>query len=357
MNILLVNPNDLYGRRYVILPNLGLGYIAAALESSGHKVEIWDELKKNENLNRFKTKISKLKYAFDLIGFYFASSYYSSVYQYSQLVKDINDKIIIVVGGPHPTVEPLGTLKDIRNIDFAIIGEGEEAFPELIEAIERGGKFEGIYNLAWRQNGRIIVNERKFLDDLDKISMPAWHLLKPDTYPLAPNTVFIKKKRLAPVVLTRGCPFGCNFCAASTISGREVRRRDLKNVIEEIFLLKLKYNVEEIHIMDDAFTVDKDYVKLFCNMLIEEKMGITWACPSGVRLDTLDKKLIQLMEGSGCYSISVGIESGVQRILDFMKRNTSIEKIKEKIDLVKKFLQYVSLDFLLWDIQEKLLWI
>ncbi|MCX5701643.1 MAG: radical SAM protein [Candidatus Omnitrophica bacterium] len=337
MHILLINPNDLYRRRYIILPNLALGYVAAGLEASGHKVEIWDEHKENRSLDKFKTKLCKVKDTFDLIGFYFPTSYYSAVLQYANLVKSINDNIITIVGGPHPTIEPLMTLRDIKSIDFAISGEGEEALPELIEAIRGRRRFEDVCNLAWRREGKVIINERKFLNDLDKIPIPAWHLLKPDTYPLAPIGIFTKKKNVAPIVFTRGCPFGCNFCAASVISGRVLRHRNLKNIIEEISLLKSKYNIEEIQPIDDCITANREYIASLCNILIKQKIRIHWACTNGVRVDTIDKELIQLMEEAGCYSISIGIESGVQRVLDLMKKNISIEEIKEKISLVKNF--------------------
>ncbi len=336
MNILLVNPNDLYNRRYVILPNLGLGYTAASLEKAGHKVEIWDEFKENRSLDKFKTKIYGTKDSFDIVGFYFATPHYSAILHYSQIIKNIRNSIITVVGGPHIVIEPLSTLSQMDTIDFAIIGESEQAFPELIEAIRKKREFKDIHNLVWRKNGKVIVNERKFLEDLNKIPLPAWHLLKPDTYPLAPNTIFTKKKRIAPIVLTRGCPFECNFCAASRISGKKIRHRNPENAIEEIRLLKSEYNIEEIHIMDDGLTVERSYIQSFCEMLISQKIGIFWACPNGVRLDSLDKELIQLMERAGCYSISVGIESGVQRVLQLMNKHVTLEKIKEEIDLIKR---------------------
>ena len=316
------------------MPNLGLGYVAASLESVGHRVEIWDELKENGNLDRFEARLYKREGIFDLVGFYFITSHYSSVVQYSRLVKNINNKIITVVGGPHPTVDPLGTLENIQNIDFAIAGEGEKALLELIEAIEGKGKFKDICNLVWRQNGKVIINKRNFLDSLDKIPIPAWHLLRPNTYPLAPVTVFSKNKRVVPIVLTRGCPFGCKFCAATIISGRKIRHRNLENVIEEICLLKSQYNMQEFHIMDSCIGADRDYILSFCNLLIKQNIKICWACTIGIRVDNIDKDLIQIMERAGCYSISVGIESGVQRVLDLMKKNIKLEKIEEKIELI-----------------------
>lgn len=92
-------------------------------------------------------------------------------------------------------------------------------------------------------------------------------------------------------------------------------------MIEEIKLLYYEYNVREIHIEDDNFTLKKDFVIDFCNSLIKEKLDISWACPNGVRLDTLDLDLLKIMKRSGCYSFAVGIESGSERVLRHMKKS------------------------------------
>ncbi|MFC1890043.1 B12-binding domain-containing radical SAM protein [Thermodesulfobacteriota bacterium] len=139
----------------------------------------------------------------------------------------------------------------------------------------------------------------------------------------------------APIIATRGCPYPCTFCGAGKALGKKVRKRSIGNLLEEIDLLTGKYGVREIHIMDDNFTFDRDYTAGFCEALIKRKRGIFWALPNGVRLDSLDEDVLRLMEGSGCYSMAVGIESGNQHVLDHIRKRLSLEEIEEKIRLIK----------------------
>lgn len=204
-------------------------------------------------------------------------------------------------------------------------------------------------SLAFRGKNNIIVNEVKRIDDLDSLGFPAWDLIKPETYPDAPHGSFFKGYPFLPMIITRGCPYSCTFCGAHLLSGKKIRRRSIENVIAEIKFLKEKYGVKEIHIEDDNFTLDKDYVARFCNRLIEEKLDIYWCCPNGIRLDTLDKELLLLMKKSGLYSVSIGIESGSPRILKMVKKSLTPETIKEKVELIDsvglKTIGFVMLGF------------
>jgi radical SAM superfamily enzyme YgiQ (UPF0313 family) len=106
--------------------------------------------------------------------------------------------------------------------------------------------------------------------------------------------------------------------------------------MEEITYLYNDYGVREIHILDDNFTMRRQYVKNFCQMLIDAKINISWCCPNGIRLDSLDEELVELMKRAGCHYISVGLESGSPRILKEMKKGLRIENIREKIRMVRK---------------------
>jgi radical SAM superfamily enzyme YgiQ (UPF0313 family) len=175
-----------------------------------------------------------------------------------------------------------------------------------------------------------------FTENLDDLGFPSWDLLKPDQYPLSPHGAFMKNFPIAPITVTRGCPFPCTYCAAHLVSGKRIRSRSVQNVLEEIELLYNKYGIREIHIEDDNFTLNKVFVKEFCNELLERNLDISWACPNGIRLDTLDEEMLDLMKKSGLYVVSVGIESGSARILEAMQKRLTKEKIQDKINLINK---------------------
>lgn len=135
---------------------------------------------------------------------------------------------------------------------------------------------------------------------------------------------------------TRGCPFECSYCAGHTVTGKKIRFRSVGHVMAEIELLYTKYGIREIHILDDNFTLNREYVRKFCWELIKKNFKVFWCCTNGVRLDCLDQQTLKLMKDSGCYYISVGIESGSDRVLTLMKKRLSIEIVKKQVQLVKK---------------------
>jgi radical SAM superfamily enzyme YgiQ (UPF0313 family) len=285
------------------------------------------------------------KNIFNVIGFQLFTPDFGSVKKSVQIVKNVNKQIITIVGGAHPSCTPGTILNELTDIDYAFCGEAEIGFPKLMEHIankkdkEKLSSIPGlIYKDIEEQNNdsSYKINNPYFEENLDKLGMPAWDLMPPDTYPHAPHGVIAKRFPTAPIFVTRGCPYPCTFCAAKTVSGRKLRYRSIKNVIDEIKLLYYEYKVREIHIEDDNFTLKRDLVVNFCYSLLNEKMDISWACPNGVRLDTLDLNLLKIMKESGCYSFAVGIESGSERVLKHMKKKVSLDLIREKVDICNK---------------------
>jgi len=164
----------------------------------------------------------------------------------------------------------------------------------------------------------------------------AWDLIDPRTYPEAPHQGFMMALPIAPVFTTRGCPYSCKFCATITITGKKVRYRSIDDVVSEIRLLRNRYGVREIHIEDDNFTLNKNFVKTFCRRLLDEKLDVFWYCSSGLRLDSLDEEILTLMKQAGCYTLTIAIESGSQRVLDLMKKDLKIDEIEKRVLLMNK---------------------
>jgi len=336
MRILLLKPiSDTY---YVIQPNLGLGYLGTIMLEKGHDVSILDAGKENLKWDDFSTRIKEKKY--DIIGFQMFTHEALLVKRHIDIIKKYSPETIVIVGGAHISGDPEDTMKFLNNIDFGFVGEAEigvERFLSLQKQDYSNSKLlTEIPNLAWRQNGKIIINPKRSFENLDKIKYPAWHLMPPSSYPVAPHGTFCKKTYVAPIIISRGCPFQCTFCAGHLVTGWNLRYRSLENVVEEIKILHLNYGVREIHIEDDNFTLKREYVVNFCNAMIKLRLDIAFALPNGVKVDTFDEEMLKLMWKAGFYSIALGIESGNDRVLKLMKKNLSKDIIKEKIDLIKK---------------------
>ena len=337
MKILLLKPiSDVY---YVIQPNLGLGYLASIMEEKHHEVQILDSGKESLTWKKFSDIVKQGR--FDIIGIQMFTHEVLSVKKHIEIIKKVSPETMIIVGGAHVSGDPVGTMDFMKDLDFGFVGEAEIGMEKFFELKKKDYKnadlLKKIPNLVWRNNDKVEINKKECHEQLDLIKFPAWHLMKPSEYPVAPHGNFCKKSPVAPMIISRGCPFQCTFCAGKAVTGPRLRYRSLGNVIKELMILYDKYKVREIHIEDDNFTMKRDYVEAFCNEIINRKLDLAFALPNGVRLDTLDKELLELMEKAGFYSMGVGIESGSNRILKLMKKSLSKEKVREKIELIKKY--------------------
>ena len=325
MNIILCKP--ISEKATAITPCLGLGYLATAIRKK-HEVILLDCVKEKMDFKDFDEFLQKEKP--DIVGIQYFTCDHSSVLKMAKVAKESG--CTVVVGGPHPTGDPVGTLKN-KDIDFAFKGEAIKGFPMLIDSIENTNSFENIPGLIWRKEGKVIINDNSF--DYDFEELPAWDLIKPDKYPFAPHGTLCRAKP-APIMITFGCPFLCAYCQGKHLTGSNIRKRSIESIINEIKLLYEIYSIREIHIEDDNFTLDKNYAPEVCKAIINLGFkDLYFACPNGVRLETLDEKLLKLMEQAGFYSFAIGIESGNNRILKKMGRNTTKEVIRKQIELIK----------------------
>lgn len=334
MDILLVAPIKDIRHTLNLLPPLGLGYLASSIRNT-HHVRILDCVKEGLDLTSFREFLKKEKP--QLVGFSVFSCDLENVKKSIAVVKNFDPEIITVVGGPHPSGDPKGIFDYLERLDYAFAGEAEVGFPLFLDRLaKKSPEFNDIPGLVWKKNGSLQANEKIFFEDLDLLGSPSWDLLSPDTYRGVPNGVFTKQYPFAPIIVTRGCPYLCTFCSAHNIVGRKIRHRSVENVIGEIILLHEKYGIKEIHIEDDNFTFNIDFAKEFCNRLIKLNLPLTYSCPNGIRLDRIDKELLQLMKKAGFYNIYVGVESGSLRILKHMKKSLSPEEIAKKVSLIKE---------------------
>jgi anaerobic magnesium-protoporphyrin IX monomethyl ester cyclase len=321
----------------MLIPNHGLGYLAQILKSRGHQAIIVDCIRDRMTPDDFGQFI--ISNAFDVIGF--------RVYTFDlEILGEYLDKIppsikCVIAGGPHPSADPTGFLQRFPQIQFCFIGESEKSLPLFIDILSKSDDrapdpFSEIPGICYRENDKFRSQPPIFETNLDSFGFPDWDQISPLSYPIAPQGTFTRRLPVAPVIITRGCPYPCTFCAGKIISGSRIRSRTVGHVIDELILLKEKFGIREFHIQDDNFTFDKNYVMSFCDALITRKLDLVWACPNGIRLDSIDSEMLALMDKSGCYSVAVGIESGTQRVLDLMQKKTSLHDLIYKVTLIRK---------------------
>lgn len=223
------------------------------------------------------------------------------------------------MGGPHPSNKPDEVLSN-KYVDFIYRTEGEIGFCELLQRLRNGrNNFSSISNLGYKEDRKRIFNPFKVTENLDDLPFPSYDLIKVESYP---KTYMTKKGPYAPIITSRGCPYPCTYCSAGKVSGKKLRMRSPENIIEEIKLLKNRHHIKEFQIWDDNFTLNKKRVYEFCRLLVKENIDLSWWCPNGLRIETLDEDLIRTMKETGLYAIALGIESGSEKIQKDMKKKS-----------------------------------
>lgn len=332
MKVLLINPpQTFYPGSEQPAGNLpiGLMYIAAVLQKSDYKVEILDAFmaatfQKNGDaisvgmpFEQIKQEINSKKP--DIVGISgpFTCQIENSV-KVSNLAKEVNPDIWTVIGGPHVTLVPREFLEEAKNVDIAVMGEGEYAMLDIAQAFEGKKQLSEVKGIAYRQNDEVVVNQqRPFIENLDELPYPVYDLVDMEQY-LNPKNIGYRsfQDRAISMITSRGCPFNCCFCAVHLHMGQKFRAHSAEYVLNHIQYVVNKFKVKNIFFEDDNLTLDIKRFEAICDGIIERKIKIGWETPNGVRADCLNLELLKKMKRSGAKSIFVGVESGDQQILD-----------------------------------------
>jgi anaerobic magnesium-protoporphyrin IX monomethyl ester cyclase len=323
MDILLVNPPPRQIQREdIIVPPLGLAYIASLLETSGHRVEIIDAFALQQTWEIFETGIKDRTP--DIIGLSGMTPVIDNTIRAAGICRKYCR--YLVAGGPHVTVFVQKIFQQIPELDFAVYGEGEYTFLELANALEKGADLSGIKGLATREG----VNQpRELSKTLDAMPFPAKHLLPTDCY----RYPFAKNGRVTTMFTSRGCPYHCKFCDKS-VFGSIWRLRSAKNVVDEIEEIVNEYKIHYIVIYDDLFTVNKGRVIEICKDILQRDLNVKWKCEG--RVDLVDEDALKWMKKAGCSMIAYGVESGNQKSLDYLNKKITIQQIEQAFEMTRR---------------------
>jgi len=326
------------------LPPLGLMYIAAYVkEKTNYNIEILDCGVEKIDYNNLENKIKNINP--DIVGITAMTFTLIDVIKTAKIIKKINNNASsagipqncgmgvktpkIVLGGPHVNIYPEETMTNIE-IDFLVLGEGEQPFIDLLKNINNLEDLKDIKGLVFRDENNNIINtgKRELIQDLDILPMPARELTNYKKY----YSIIAKNNPTTTMFTSRGCPYKCLFCDRPHL-GKIFRARSAENVVKELQEIN-KMGIKEVFIYDDTFTIDRQRVVDICNLILEKNIKLNWDIRA--RVNTVDEELLKLMRSAGCARIHYGVEAGTEKILKILRKGITLEQVKKAFAITKK---------------------
>ena len=309
MRVLLLAPRVTDGES--ALP-LGLAYIAAVLEADGCEVFGRDlSFTGPEDLAREAADLG--------VNVVLASSLTSTLGQVATACDMVRRATgaPVALGGPHATALPSHAL-DAGDFDAVMVGEGEDRVVPLVRALVGSGRLARIPGL--HLPGSRSTGPPPLPPDPDTLPCPRREAFPENLYSGMPA-----RGSYTPLITSRGCGHRCAHCPSSSFVGGP-RRRSPTNVADEVEHL-LSRGYREFHVEDDGFAEDRCHVLGICETFQERGLDIDWVCANGLHPDDLDEGLLAAMAETGCYSITLGIESLDRSVLATLCRPIDLERI------------------------------
>ncbi|MBN2603649.1 MAG: B12-binding domain-containing radical SAM protein [Candidatus Thermoplasmatota archaeon] len=236
----------------------------------------------------------------------------------------------MIIGGPHCTLFPRKSLEETQS-DICIQGQGENIILEIKKALGNKISLSQIPGIYYRVGSEIKKGlPYKEVCDLDKYPFPARHLVNHYAYGIGYNHGF-SKGEFTSIVTSRGCPFSCRFCSRNSISMKKYSTRSTENILKEIREIK-RLGYKYIAFVDDCFLSNKKQAKELFDAIIKENLNLKFYI-AAARVDSADPDLYEKMKNAGVVFIQFGLESGNQDVLDFYKKNITVEEIKYAVNL------------------------
>jgi radical SAM superfamily enzyme YgiQ (UPF0313 family) len=328
------------------VPSIGMAYINASLKAHGYEVMAIDAF--GESVHQFSQLegtnllinglnaeqiIDRIPVDIDFIG---VSCMYSNEWIYSKIV--IN-KIIerfpnvpVIGGGEHFTAEQEHSFATCPKLHSLVLGEGEETFLDLLDAILNERSLREVEGIAFMKDGQFVKTPmRRRLRKIDEIPNPSWDEMPLETYLNEGLGMSSVKGRNMPMIASRGCPYQCTFCSNPNMWTNLWISRNVDQVLQDIKDYIKRYNVNHIEFYDLTAIIRKSWIIEFCTKLIEADLKITWALPSGTRSEALDDEVVNLLHQSGCCALTYAPEAGSETTLKRIKKKVSLPKMLKSI--------------------------
>lgn len=329
----------------VAMPPLGLAYVAGSLLAAGHEVSVIDAIGENsDQLTLFDRRraiflrglteaeiIDRIPSHTGMIGLSCMFSYqWLTVKGLIKAIKDRLPHVPLVLGGEHPTGMPeevLGT----SQVDYCVLGEGEETAVELADRFSRGSDPTRLQGLAFRaSNGSVTINQRRArIAAIDQIPLPAWQLFDIEAYIAHNQPHGAARGRFMPMLATRGCPYQCTFCTSPQMWTTRWSARTPRLVVDEMEQYMRVYGTVDFQFEDLTAIVRRDWIFDFCAEIEQRGLKLTFQLPSGTRSEAVDAEAARAMKRAGCHEFAFAPESGDVAVLKSIKKKLKLPRMFE----------------------------
>ncbi len=318
----------------MVLPSLGVAYLAAALEAAGHGVVLIDAFALDWTLE--ETVAAILKEDPGVVGISCLTIRATSAYALATALKAADKELLLVMGGWHVTALRDKVLAECPDVDVLIPGEAEATLREFVDRLSQNRSFADLPGLIYRGNSGEVIETppAKIVRELDTIAPPDWDIFDRNLYrPLFSQGI---KWPIAVLLSARGCPWGqCRFCHQNRSDRLPYRRHSPERVVAEFRHLVRDLGYLEIIFWDDNFCFNEGWLNTFCDLLDAEGLNsVPWTAQAHLR--TATRAMFQRIRASGCYNLFIGIESGNQEMLDMMHKGTTLEQCRHGVQWAKE---------------------
>lgn len=336
--MLLINPaTEKFGgflARYVPVGiPVAIGYIAAYLEKHGIKCAVIDEETTDVTAETLREALRGLERPY-VIGVSCLTAHVGRGYQIARMIKELFPDSTVVFGGLHPSTLPEEALST-GYVDYVVRGEGEEVMLRLYKALRGDGDPTQIRGVSFIREGLIHNNpEAPLIPDVNDIPLFPYHLFEHAKYDRGFMTT------------SRGCPYRCSYCSQRLLTGMTYRYKSAEKILEELDILVNKYGQKSVVFYDDNFCLKTRRVHQLCDMIIERKLHEKVKLSVQTRADNVleygGEELVRHMSEAGFTHMGFGLETGVQRLANLIRKDETIECHLETAALCQKYGMDVS---------------
>ena len=328
MRVLLISVNR-ERMPYPVFP-LGLAYIVRALRKEGHEMEVMDlcfsqevSADLNDTLHRYRPDLIGISLRnLDNLTYPSSVSYLKEVEEVIGICRRLSSSRL-VIGGSGFSLAPKEILQHL-DVDFGIVGEGEEIFPQLVRSLERDDPIS--------PSPCLLVKEKSFPNLIEGARVSS--IRSPDR-DLFQTKRYLEEGGMGNIQTKRGCPFSCIYCTYPLLEGKGIRLRETEEVVEEIRHLA-EEGVDYIYFVDDIFNYPPSFAEDLCRKMIQRKIEVKWS--AFVSPGFFNEELLKWMKEAGCVGIEFGTDSGSARMLENYGKEFTQEEIIQSSKICSKLM-------------------